>query len=83
MKMATVRELRQNFGSLLKWLEEGQEVGITMRRRLVARLVPEHPASRAKARTPDFLKRMRRIHGDVALDGNVAQEILEENKGQW
>jgi len=34
MKTASVRELRQNFGSLLAWLEEGQEIQITMRRRV-------------------------------------------------
>jgi antitoxin (DNA-binding transcriptional repressor) of toxin-antitoxin stability system len=83
MKTASVRELRQNFGSLLTWLEEGQEIQITMRRRVVARLVPDRPKSAAKVRMPDFAARLKKIHGEKVLSAEESQAILDENKGRY
>jgi prevent-host-death family protein len=45
MRTATVRELRNRYTQLLKWLEAGEEITITRRGIAIARLVPE------KART--------------------------------
>ena len=83
MKTASVRELRQNFGSLLTWLEEGQEIQITMRRRVVARLVPDRPKSTPKARLPDFAARLKKIHGAKVISAEGARAILDENKGRY
>jgi antitoxin (DNA-binding transcriptional repressor) of toxin-antitoxin stability system len=83
MKTASVRELRQNFGSLLTWLEEGQEIQITMRRRIVARLVPDRPKSAAKVRMPNFAARLKKIHGEKVLSAEETQAILDENKGRY
>jgi antitoxin (DNA-binding transcriptional repressor) of toxin-antitoxin stability system len=83
MKTASVRDLRQNFGSLLAWLEEGQEIQITMRRRVVARLVPDGPKPAAKIRMPDFAARLKKIHGEKVLSAEEAQAILDENKGRY
>jgi len=83
MKTASVRELRQNFGSLLAWLEDGQEIQITMRRRVVARLVPARPKSAAKVRMPDFIARLKKIHGEKVISAEEAQAILDENKGRF
>jgi antitoxin (DNA-binding transcriptional repressor) of toxin-antitoxin stability system len=83
MKTASVRDLRQNFGSLLTWLEEGQEIQITMHRRVVARLVPDRPKPVAKVRMPDFAARLKKIHGDKVLSVEEAQAILDENKGGY
>jgi antitoxin (DNA-binding transcriptional repressor) of toxin-antitoxin stability system len=81
MKTAGVRELRQNFGSLLTWLEEGQEIQITMRRRVVARLVPDRPKSAPKAKIPDFAARLKKIHGEKVISAEEAHAILDESKG--
>ena len=83
MKTASVRELRQNFGSLLAWLEDGQEIQITMRRRVVARLVPDRPKSAATVRMPDFVARLKKIHGEKVISAEEAQAILDENKGRF
>jgi antitoxin (DNA-binding transcriptional repressor) of toxin-antitoxin stability system len=83
MKRASVRELRQNFGSLLAWLEDGQEIQITMRRRVVARLVPDRPKSATKVRMPDFIARLEEIHGEKVLSAEEAEAILDENKGRF
>lgn len=41
MKTATVRELRNDFGHLSKWLESGETVQIVKRGKPFARLMPE------------------------------------------
>jgi prevent-host-death family protein len=44
MKYASVRDLRNRYTSLLRWIRAGEEIVITRRGQPVARLVPE-PAS--------------------------------------
>jgi len=41
MKTATVRELRNDFGRLSKWLEKGETIEILNRGKPVAELVPK------------------------------------------
>jgi antitoxin (DNA-binding transcriptional repressor) of toxin-antitoxin stability system len=41
MKIATVRELRNDFDRLSKWLEKGESVQIVKQGKPFARLVPE------------------------------------------
>lgn len=41
MKTTTVRELRNDFGRLSKWLEKGESVQIIKRGKPFARVVPE------------------------------------------
>jgi len=83
MKTASVRELRQNFGGLLAWLEEGQEIQITMRRRVVARLVPDGRNIVTKVGMPDFAARLKKLHGKKVIGAQEAQAILDENKGEF
>src|SRR5260370_6822841 len=47
--------------NILTWLEEGQEIQITMRRRVIARLVPDRPKSTVQARMPDFTASLKKI----------------------
>ena len=63
MKTASVREIRQNFPRVMAWIKDGEQVTITMRRKVVARLVPEHPATRRKPAVPDFDAISREIFG--------------------
>jgi antitoxin (DNA-binding transcriptional repressor) of toxin-antitoxin stability system len=83
MKTASVRELRQNFRSLLTWIEAGKEVQITKRRRVVARLVPDVSFSRDPVQMPDFAARLKKIHGKRVLSAKAAQAILDESKGRY
>lgn len=49
MKTATVRELRNNFASLAKWIEHGERVTITRNGKNFATLAPATPKmSRAR-----------------------------------
>lgn len=40
MKTTTVRELRNNYAKVLKWVSKGEEVEITRRGKAVAKVVP-------------------------------------------
>ena len=75
MKTATVRQLRHDFGSVLNWVEEGQAVGISKRDRIIALLspppTPKPPRIRKRS---DFAGRLKRIHGDKLLQGDVVVE---------
>lgn len=40
MKSTTVRELRNNYSKVLKWVAKGEEVEVTRRGKAVAKVVP-------------------------------------------
>ena len=80
MKTATVRQVRHDFGTVLDWVEEGEQVEISKRGKIVALLSPP-PAPkpvRAKKR-PDFAARLKRIYGDKVLEGDI---IVEERNSR-
>lgn len=72
MKTASVRDIRQNFPAIMRWIEEGENVAITMRRKIVARLVPERPPITRNAPAPDFDSISKRIFGAKKFRGNLA-----------
>jgi antitoxin (DNA-binding transcriptional repressor) of toxin-antitoxin stability system len=65
MIKASVRDLRYEFKKIERLLLQGEEIQITKRRRVIARLVPEKQEGEKKM--PDFLARVRRIYGDKVL----------------
>jgi antitoxin (DNA-binding transcriptional repressor) of toxin-antitoxin stability system len=62
MVKASVRDLRYDFKKIERLLRQGEEVQITKRKRVIARLVPERDEA-AKV-LPDFEARIRKIYGD-------------------
>lgn len=64
MRTASVRDLRQNFPRVMAWIADGEQVAVTMRRKVVARLVPEPKAPRRNPPSPDFAIVSREIFGD-------------------
>ena len=48
MKTTTVRELRNNYSKVLQWVSKGEEVEITRRGKVVAKVVPPIPATARK-----------------------------------
>ena len=52
MKTATMRQLRNESRAVLAWVEAGEEVQITKRGKIIARLVPE----RRKPKRVDWTK---------------------------
>ena len=65
MRKATVRDLRYHFPEIENLLQEGEEVQITKRKRVIARLVPERPA--APVALPDFMAMLKEIYGNKKL----------------
>lgn len=55
----------------MRWIEEGENVAITMRRKIVARLIPERPPIHRKASAPDFDAISKRIFGDKKFRRNL------------
>lgn len=60
MKTASVREMQHGLAKVLSWVEEGQEVLVYRRKKLVARLLPPTPEPAA---SPDFVARAAGIWG--------------------
>ena len=78
MKTATVSQLRRNFGSVMKWIAEGQQVQIVKKGGVIALLSPPRsPAKPMKFKLPDFAARKKRILGDRVLPGNIIAEERE------
>jgi antitoxin (DNA-binding transcriptional repressor) of toxin-antitoxin stability system len=73
MTKASVRDLRYEFKKIERLLLQGEEIQITKRRRVIARLVPERAEGEKKM--PDFLARVRKIYGDKVLAVSGAELI--------
>lgn len=78
MKKATVRDLRYDFPKIERVLRAGEEIQITKRNRIIARLVPEG----STAELPDIMERLRQIYGDTRLHVTGAQLISKEREGR-
>jgi prevent-host-death family protein len=83
MKTATVRDLRNRYTSLLRWLDAGEEIVITRRGKAVARLVPEpaDAAERVDWSESPAVKRDRT--GSRVLTEVESAELIHEAGGQW
>ncbi|MGA2867478.1 MAG: hypothetical protein ABSF95_23645 [Verrucomicrobiota bacterium] len=78
MKTANVRQLRHDFGSVLDWITEGQQVEIVKRGKVIALLSPPlKTAAPKKVKLPDFAKRRKRIFGGRVMPGNIVAEERE------
>lgn len=76
MKKASIRDLRYKFTKLERLLHQGEEIEITKRRRVIARLVPEN--GKEPAPLPDFRKRLRTIFGGKKLEVSGAELIAQD-----
>ena len=78
MKTASVRDLRQNLPRVMAWIADGEQVAVTMRHKVVARLVPEPEATRSKAKAPDFAAISREIFGGRTFPGDAMESERED-----
>ena len=78
MKTASVRDLRQNFPRVMAWIEDGEQVAVTMRRKVIARLIPEKQAEpKDKPTAPDFAAISRGIFGKRTFPGDAMESERE------
>ncbi len=80
MRKASVRDLRYNFKKIERLLHEGEEIQITKRRRVIARLIPE--SVRGVTQMPDFLARLRSIYGEKSLQVSGA-ELMAQDRSRY
>src|SRR5208282_3421378 len=81
MKTATVRQVRNDFGRVLNWIEDGEQVEITKRKRVVARLVPVK-AKAKKPLWPDLEARRKKTFPN-GVKGKAISKILDEARGEY
>lgn len=75
MKRATIRQVRHDFGTVLDWVAEGEQVEISKHGKVVALLSPPAAVKPAGPRKrPDFAARLKRIYGDKIFEGNITVE---------
>lgn len=79
MKTATIRDLRNSFPRVAKWIEEGECVEITRSGKPFARLAPVPPADSSSVLMPDFLARLRERFPDEAVA--TAVDPMEYDRG--
>lgn len=76
MKKASVRDLRYRFREIEDLLREGEEIQITKRKRMIAKLVPVQRTGTTA--TPDFLTRLKQMYGDKVLKVSGAELLASE-----
>ena len=81
MKAATIRQVRHDFGTVLAWVAEGEEVTVLNRTRPVARICPPRAQAPAKFKMPDFTARAKAIFGNKRTHfTNIVLQEREESR---
>jgi antitoxin (DNA-binding transcriptional repressor) of toxin-antitoxin stability system len=82
MRTATIRQVRLDFGTVLKWVADGEEVTVLNRTRPVARICPPRVPKSAAVTMPDFAARAKAIFG--ARRTRLTQAVLREREAsRW
>jgi antitoxin (DNA-binding transcriptional repressor) of toxin-antitoxin stability system len=81
MKTATVRDLRNSFARVSRWLEAGETVEVTKRGRIFARIFPASTPGGRNAPKPDIMARLRADFGDFVMEDKTYDEIMHEAEG--
>ncbi len=77
MKTASIRDVQHDLGKVLAWVEGGEEVEVTRRRRAVARLIPVNAPHPAPVALPDFAARALAVWGPRRKGRGLSKTILE------
>lgn len=83
MKTATVRQLRNQYTEVLGWVASGEEVAISQRGKVIARLVPETDAG---VRKVDWSASAAARMDKTALPALTAEEsvrLVAESRGAY
>jgi len=83
VKTATVRDLRNHYTSVLRWVSAGEDVLITRRGVVIARLSPETTQSSQVVNWASSPEVLRDRSGDQVLSAEQSAEILAEAGGKW
>lgn len=78
MKTATVRDLRNSFARVSRWLEAGETVEVTKRGRVFALILPAEPAKPKRVPKPDILTRLQADFGNFVVTDKAYDEVMRE-----
>jgi antitoxin (DNA-binding transcriptional repressor) of toxin-antitoxin stability system len=78
MAKASIRDLRYQFRKVEDLLQQGEEIQITKRKRVIATLVPVK--TERKIRIPDFAARLKKIYGKRMLKVSGAELIARDRE---
>ncbi len=79
MKKVGAFEAKSRLGQLLDWVEAGEEVVITRRGEVVARLVPPHLAF-DRERSRRAVARIREMRKGMTLGGLAIKDLISEGR---
>jgi prevent-host-death family protein len=83
MRRATVRDLRNRYTSLLRWIRAGEEIVITRRGQPVARLVPEPMTTAVEVDWLESPAVSRDRSREPMLAAEQSAELVREAGGKW
>ncbi len=83
MKTATVRDLRNHYTSVLRWISAGEEVLITQNGKVIARLSPETDQAASAVNWAESPEVLRDRSEDTVLTASQSAAILAEAGGKW
>jgi prevent-host-death family protein len=83
MKTATVRDLRNNYLQLIKWLAAGEHIIITRRGRPIARLTPESSPESTLADWSQSATVTRDRTQETCLSPEESGQLLRDSSGRW
>jgi prevent-host-death family protein len=78
MKTANVQQVPQRWAEILRWVAAGEEVEVTQRNKVIARVVPASES----APQPDFLARAKAIWGERPAGKPLSAVVAEARGGQ-
>jgi len=82
MKTATIRQVRNDFSTVLAWVQQGEEVTVLNRKKPVARICPLRAKEVAEIKMPDFAARAEALFGTQST--HLSDGVLEERrKNRW
>lgn len=79
MKTASIRDLRNSFARVSRWLEAGETVEVTKRGRVFAHLLPASSPQKKRVPKPDILARLKADFGDLVVADEVYDELMRES----
>ncbi len=83
MKTATVRDLRNRYTSLLRWISAGEEILITQRGVVIARLSPETARTAHAVNWADAPEVRRDRSHERVLGAAQSAALIAEAGGKW
>ena len=83
MRTATVRDLRNRYASLLSWIGAGEEIVITQRGKVIARLIPEREENVQKVDWTQSPAIKRDRTNSRVLTATESRDLLHESSGKW